>query len=62
MLEMTPEEAYRYAESQGCRQPKLEAIIAMDSEYSSKYASHVLRGRFELGEASIAACPLYSGI
>jgi len=51
---MTPYEAYRQARNQGYGTPEQEAIIATDAYWYYLYARDVIKGRFPLGETSIA--------
>jgi len=52
---MTPYQAYYKATRDlGERTPELETLISQDAKYSFRYAKHVIKGRWELGENSIS--------
>jgi len=57
---MTPYEAYYKAYNLGKRIPKLEPVISKDVYSSYYYAKHVIKGKWELGEAAISQDALYS--
>ena len=57
---MTPKEAYIKCYNENRRIPELENIIATDSYYSYRYASDVIKGRWESCEKNIATHSEYS--
>jgi len=57
---MTPKEAYKKCFIEKKRIPELEGIISIDPYYSFLYACHIIKGRFEKGERSIANNAEYS--
>lgn len=54
------ERALEFAYKHKVIDENIEKLIAQDSDLSFRYAKHVLNGRFELGEPSIAKNPLSS--
>ena len=57
---MSPDEAYYKCFSEKRKIPELEGFISIDPYYSFLYACHIIKGRFERGERSIANNAEYS--
>ena len=58
---LTPQVAYKFAVAYG-RNQRCEEILSKDAHWSYRYASDILRGRFELGESAIKESFMYSNL